>query len=182
MIKGIVTAALLLALMPVTTERIEEVTAIGEAIEEQDAFCPWTLAALAVKESRARLDVIGTRGECGPFQVMGWHLRPSMACEELQTPRGAVVGVVRALNQWRQWRAENEERLAWYARRVDYWHCYAAGKHCYAPDATRRLYQIRGELIDLGMIWGGGQTQNALRAPETNGEGRSGSGDATGRL
>lgn len=155
--------------MPVTTERIEEVTGIGEAIEDQGSYDPWTLAALAIKESRARLGVVGLRGECGPFQVMGWHLRPAMKCEELQTPTGAVVGVVRALDQWREWRTVNEERLPWYARRVDYWHCYAAGEHCYAPDATRRLYRIRGELIDLGMIWGGGQTQNALRGAEMDG-------------
>lgn len=141
--------ALVLSLMPTTAQRRAEVVEIGRAIEEQQSYDPWALAALAVKESRARLDVIGKLGECGAFQVMGWHLRPSMSCSELQTARGSVTGAVRALDQWRAWHQENGSALPWYAAEADFWHCYASGQHCYAPDAVRRQKTIRAELLEI---------------------------------
>lgn len=151
--KGLVTIALLLSLMPGTADRRAEVVAIGQAIEDQDQYDPWSLAALAVKESRARLDVIGKRGECGAFQVMGWFLKPAMTCEELQTPQGSVTGAVRALAQWQAWHEEHSSALPWYAAGANFWHCYAAGEHCYAPDAIKRQEAIRYELLEIAGLF-----------------------------
>jgi len=151
--KGIVTIALLLLLMPVSAERRAEVVAIGQAIEDQDQYDHSSLAALAVKESRARLDVVGKRGECGAFQVMGWFLKPAMSCEQLQSPEGSVTGAVRALAQWQAWHEEHGSALPLYAARANFWHCYASGQHCYAPDAVRRQQRIRAELLELGGLF-----------------------------
>ena len=101
---------------------------------------PWTLAALAVKETRANTQIVGKLGECGAMQVMGWHLRPARSCKWLQTTDGSVKGAVIAMAQWREWAPAD----------VDPWGCYAAGTGCihgHGQEATARLFAIRAQMI-----------------------------------
>ena len=139
-----ITAALMSWANPTTDARAAEVREIAREIPaaaELAGVDPWRLAALVVKESGARLDVVGRLGECGPAQVQGRYLRPPMRCTELQTAQGGLYGAARALIQWRQ--AEPDR----------YWHCYAAGNHCYAPRAERRLQRLEAELRARAAAW-----------------------------
>ena len=123
-----------------TEQRQAEVVALAVAIvEHHGEEDPWTLAALAVKETRANTGIVGTRGECGAMQVMGWYLRPKRNCAFLQTPEGSVIGAVQAITQWRDWAPAD----------VDPWACYAAGMGCvhgHGLQATRRLFAWRDRL------------------------------------
>jgi len=136
--------ALLLYLQPATDERRDEIVDVGQAIEaaaELSGFDPFDLAALVVRESRGRVDVVGKRGECGPAQVMGWHLRPRMTCDELKTADGGMLGAVRALQQWA--RAGHE----------DVWACFASGNICRAARSERRRFRIRAKLRHLAATY-----------------------------
>ena len=136
--------ALLLATMPPRGHSFREATHLHDLavaiVTHHGQEDPWVLAALSVKETRARVHVVGRLGECGAMQVMGWHLRPRMTCADLQTAEGSVVGAVRAIGQWRAWAPAD----------VDPWACYAAGYGCldgHGARATRRLFDLRGELV-----------------------------------
>jgi len=146
-------AAVLVVVGATTPERIDEVREIVEAANDasiSSGYANTRLAALAVKESGARVDVVGHRGECGATQVMGWFLRPAMRCRELQSPQGGYVGTLRALEQWRVYtRGKN------IVRHDIEWDCYAAGQSCvnYSRPgmATRRLYRQESRLLATGV-------------------------------
>lgn len=139
---------LLLALMlwaaPTTDARADEVREIAAAIEaaaEISGDSPWRWAALVCRESGVRVDVIGTRGERGPAQVLGRYV--GMGDAELATADGGMLGAVRAIAYWRRARP-----------RADPWQCYASGNTCYAPRSVRVLERLERELRALA---GGGE-------------------------
>lgn len=110
---------------------------ISAAIEATHGeYDPWTLAALVVRESSGRLDVVGKLGECGPTQVMGWYLRPKRTCAELADPLTAIQSTVQMLRYWSERRP-----------REDPWQCYASGRKCRAARGKRHLMKIRRHLL-----------------------------------
>lgn len=146
MLKVLIFNALILATAPLqghTEVRQAEVWLLADAIvDHADWVDPWTLAALAVKETKADVHQVGLLGECGAMQVLAKWLRPrsEWSCERLATPAGSVQGSVQALSQWRDW-AE--------PRGVDPLWCYAAGEGClrgHGHKATRRLWKLRALL------------------------------------
>ena len=150
---SILILALLAWAQPSTLEREAEIVAIGMAVEyhaPRHGRDPWTIAALAVKESGLRNDVVGKLGECGALQVLGKYLRPRMSCAELAIPDGGVLGALRALDQWEAWadaRGLHDGAV---------WDCYAAGHRCAKKKtsrpwpATRRLFRKDAELRAIG--------------------------------
>ncbi len=129
--------ALLILVAPTSPERQAEVIAIGEAIEhvaDEFGYDKWRLAALTVKESRVRCDVVGDLGERGPGQVMAKYL-PGISNKDLSDPFLGVVAVGMALDRWK---AEKPEE--------DPWECYASGNICRARGAMRRLARIEEQL------------------------------------
>lgn len=152
MSKALLTLAVLYVLahvdgVPVQPEHkahaVATVSAIHELAPEFDRD-PVRVAALAIKETRCRADVVGTRGEVGPLQVMPWYLRPRVSVADASTHAGGVRAGLLALERWEAHLSANP-RLS--ARRlkvpVTAWHCYASGNHCYAPTAEARLRKVQ---------------------------------------
>ncbi len=155
-------AAMLIATQPPAGHsytRVLQVQALADAIvEHHGAEDPWTLAALAVKETRARVEIVGKLGECGAMQVLGKYLRPRMGCADLATPWGSVIGARRAIGQWRAWAPAD----------IDPWHCYAAGMGCtdgHGARATKRLFRWRDRL--RASVKAAGAGIEALAPPQT---------------
>jgi len=128
--------ALLLMTSATTPERANEVRQIGAAIETiapEYGFDPWDFAAVVVRESRARCDVVGKLGERGPGQVLARYVGMSNA--EVATPEGGVRAMAIALDRWR--RARPEENA---------WACYASGNICRAGFSLREMKRIKRQL------------------------------------
>lgn len=134
----VICLALLLWAQPTTHDREVEVREIAEAVEiaaEMSGEDPWRLAALVVKESGVRVDVVGKLGERGPAQVIPHYVGMSRA--DVATADGGMLAAVRALQRWR--RVEPER----------YWACFASGNRCEASRAMRRLVKIEAKLRAL---------------------------------